>query len=816
MRDLQHGIRALLRDKGFSLTVILTLAICVMANTATFAIVNSVLLLPLPLPDADRIVLVGNRYPKATNQITFMSSGGDYVDRQKGVTALESQALFRYRDRTIEINGSPEQIDGLAVTASFFSVTRVQPAVGRPFTEADEAPGQNDKVILTAGLATELFGSDSAALSRTLRVSGTPFTVVGVMPRDFRFPGPESRFILPLSLTPEEKQGHHNNNWFYIGRLRPGATIAQVQSQVDAINSANLTRFPEFRDILINAGFHSVAEPFKLMLVRQIEGSLYLLWGGALCVLLIGAFNLANLSLARFSSRSRDIATRLALGAGTGQLWRALTVEHLLLALAGGLAGLLAGDALLRVLSTGIIAELPRAAEVRIDAVTVAVALGLSALTGLIMGAAPITGMLRMRLAGTLRDAGNRTGTTGKQARGLRQLLVVAEVAFAFVLLLGAGLLLVSFRNILKNDPGFRAENVVTASVNIVPARYKADPEIRTFINTSLEAIRRIPGVTAAGATDSIPLGGNSSDSVIFAEGYQFQRGESIVAPKYLSVSPGYFEAMRIPLVRGRYITEQDRENTLPVIVIDERLAKRFWPNADPIGRRMYQPEDINAVTKVTPKTRMLTVVGVVRPVRLDSLTEALPVGAYYFPFAQQPTRNVTLAVQTSAATNDVVRALRAEVRRIDPQMAIYDVKTMTERTDLAVASKRAAMLLATGFGGIALLLSAIGIYGVLAYTVVQRTREIGIRVALGSTGSGVVQLVLREGLIMLGAGLVLGIGGALALQSYLEREVYGVRALEPAVLIGAAAVLGIIALAACVLPARRAVRLDVVQVLNG
>src|SRR4051794_32038928 len=551
MGALGSTVRSLVRDKGFSITVLMTLAICVMANTTTFALVNCVLLRPLPLPEADDLVLIANRYPKAVSEFTNESSYGDYVDRLKGVPALESLGMFQYRDQTLEINGNPEQTPGMLVTASFFDVARVRPSIGRGFEAGEEEPGKDDKVILSAGLAKQLFGAESAASGRTLRISGRTHSVVGVIPAGFSFPGKEARLWIPLAVSSEVKQRYHSNNWYQIGRLRPGATIAQVQAQVDAINAGNMDRFPQFRQLLINAGFHSVVEPLKLMLVRQIESSLYLLWGGAICVLLIGALNLANLSLARFSARTRDIATRLAIGATPAQVWRAVVIEYVAVALTGGVLGLIAGSVLLRLLAfAAAITSFPRASEVHIDAVTVAVALLLSALSGLAMALAPVTGVLQVRVAGMLRESGERSGTAGRQAQALRRMLVVAEIGFAFVLLLGAGLLLTSFRNLLKADPGFRADHVLTAFVNAPRTRYKSDDDLRRLTTAAVEAVRRIPGVTTAGVTDTIPLGGNASDSVVFAEGYQMRPGESIISPLYMSVTPGYFEAMRISLLR--------------------------------------------------------------------------------------------------------------------------------------------------------------------------------------------------------------------------------------------------------------------------
>jgi predicted permease len=458
--------------------------------------------------------------------------------------------------------------------------------------------------------------------------------------------------------------------------------------------------------------------------------------------------------------------------------------------------------------------RLPRANEVRIDGVTVAVALALAAAAGLLIGLVPLADVLRINLSNALHDSG-RTGT-GKRARRMRQGLVTAQVGLAFVLLVGAGLLLASFRQLLRVDPGFKNEGVVTASTNAPRVRYAGDPELRTLLLRSLESIRGIPGVIAAGVTTSIPLGGSYSDSVILAEGYAMQPGESLISPHQASVSPGYFEAMNIALVRGRYFDDRDNETAPRAVIIDEFLARRFWPNADPIGRRMFQPQDINNLLKTDEKTVWLRVVGVVRSVRLEDLAgSGNTSGSYYFPYAQSTSRGYTFAVRTSADAATLARSVRAEIAKIDPELALFDVRTMAERSELSLAPRRTSMILALGFGALALFLCAVGIYGVLAYLVTQRRREIGIRIALGSTGTGIVKLVLREGLLLLGAGVILGGAGAFALRKAVQSEVYGVQPLDPLVIGGVLATLVVIGLTACALPARRASQVDPVVVLS-
>ncbi len=811
--DLKHGLRSLLRDKGFTMTVVLTLAACVAVNTATFAIVNSVLLRPLPIPEASSIVVLSNRYPKAGAGDSTNSSAADYVDRLRQVVALEQQAMYRSANQTVDIEGSPERIECMAVTPSFFKLVRVAPALGRAFTSEEGEAGNHHKVILSDALWRQLYGGESSAVGRDLRFSGVPFTIVGVMPRDFVFVNPAVRCWVPLAFTAQEKAAYHSNNWIHIGRLKPGGTIAQVRSQVDALNATNLDKFPQLKHVLIDAGFHTAVEPLQDTLVRGVRESMYLLWGAAIFVLLIGGLNITNLELARLSVRGKEMATRLALGAGRNRVVSRLVVESSLLALAGGGAGVLLGAAVLRVMATADLNRFPRANEVRIDGTVIAVALGLAIVVGVVIGLAPLVNVFKKNLGSLLRD-GNRTGTSGTRARRLRQGLVGAEIGLAFVLLAGAGLLLASFRHLLAVDPGFSSEGVLTASTNAPQSRYSGDPELCILMDRALETIRQLPGVAAAGATTGIPFGSNRSDSVILAEGAELKPGESVISPRTLVVTPGYFETMKIALLRGRYFEKRDSESAQPAIIIDEQLARHFWPGRDPIGRRMYRPRGANEL-RADANTRWLTVVGVVRSVRLEDLAGTREdFGAYYFPYAQEPSRTYTFAVRTIAGTGTTIRAVRAAVRGIDSQLALFDARTMVERAELSLASRRTPMMLTLGFGGLALFLSAIGIYGVLVYLVEQRKREIGIRMALGCAGGGVVKLVLREGMLIVATGLAAGLACAAALQRVIASQIYGVRPLDPVVIGSVAVLLGIIALAACAVPALNAMRVDPARVL--
>jgi predicted permease len=814
--DLKYAVRSLWRAKGFAATVLLTFAVCIAANTALFAIVNSVVLQPLPVPGANSILLMSNEYPKAGVAGLNSSSSGDYFDRLKEITAFESQAVFRERDQTVELNRLPQRIHAMVVTPSWFTLLRVEPALGRPFLEEEGEVGREREVILSHGLWEQLYAGDKAAIGRDLRISGQPFKIVGVMPANFDFVDPDVRLWMPIAFTAEEKTQHHSNNWNYIGRLKPGATLEQAQAQVDALNNENLERFPQFKEILINAGFHTVVKPLADLLTEGVKKTLYLLWGGAVLVLLIGGLNIANLALTRLSLRRKEMATRIALGAGRLQLMRQLILENVGLALLGGVGGIVLGAGLLRVLSVTGLEHMPRAGEVQMDATVILVSLGLSVAAGLFVGLFPLASASKIGINDALHED-SRTGTTGKKTRSVRQLLVAAQIGFAFALLMGAALFLTSFRRLLQVDPGFRPEGIVTASVSLPRSKYAKWEDWRGFMNRALPAVRAIPGVTLAGATNAIPLSGAHDDQVVLAEGYQMKPGESILSPLSMNVTPGYFEAMGISMRKGRSFDERDNETAPRVVIVDEQLAQHFWPNSDPVGRRMYFPGNPQDLLKVDEHTTWLMVIGVVCNLRYEHLEEKGDgAGAFYEPLAQAPDNTFTFALKAGGNADSAVRALREEISRLDPDLAVFDVHSMTERVDLSLASRKTSMLLANAFGGVALFLATLGIYGVLAYLVAQRTREIGIRVALGSTRAGILKLVLREGFEIVLIGLLLGIVGAASLEKIVATEIYGVRPLDPLALASVTALLGVVALAACVAPARRALGVDPIVALRS
>jgi predicted permease len=830
--DLRVGLRLLWRDKAFSLTAALTLALCIGANTALFSVVHNVLLRPLPVPESDRIVLMGNAYPGAGAAVGGSSSVPDYYDRLRDIDVFEEQADYNGTSQNIDQNGTPVRIRITRVTPSFFRLLRVAPALGRTFSEQEGEPGNEKKVVLSYALWQSQFGGDPAAIGKDLRIDGQPFSVIGIMPKGFYFLNPEVMLWRPLAFTAQEKsdERRHSNNYQNLGRLKPGATIQRAQQQVDALNARNLERFPALKPLLINAGFHTIVEPLQETLVRDIKATLYLMWGGALFVLLIGCVNVANLVLVRSRARLKELATRLALGAGRFRVGRQLVTESILLTLAAAAAGLLVGYAALRLLGTLNIQELPRGEEIRLDGVVVAYTLAVAAVIGVVLGLIPIANVLPANLTVVLREEG-RSGTAGRGARALRRSLVVTQVAFAFVLLVGAGLMFASFRQVLAVQPGFNADGVLTANITLPRARYTKDEAVIAFTHEALARLRALPGVTAVGATDTIPFGGNNSNSVIFAEGYQMKPGESVISPSQIDVTPGYFETMGVKLVRGRLFDDRDGRKEPPTvgiggqpltqggsIIVDETLARRFWPTQDPIGRRMYMPSSIAAgdLTAITDKTVFFTVVGVIADIKLHDLTEAQKsVGAYYFPADQDVSYGLTYALRSAGDPLSLTNAVRGALNGLDRELPVFDIQTMDARMEKSLMTRKSPMVLSLTFGTIALFLSAIGIYGVLAYLVTQRRKEIGIRIALGSSGRAIFELVLREGLLLIGAGFGLGAVGAIVLRRSLQSQLFGVSVADPFVLAAVTMILAAVAVAACALPARRATRIDPIVALS-
>jgi predicted permease len=541
-----------------------------------------------------------------------------------------------------------------------------------------------------------------------------------------------------------------------------------------------------------------------------------MLCGGAIFVLLIGCVNVANLVLVRSTSRIRELATRHAMGATFGRLARQALTESTVLSLAGGIAGLALGWWALRAAPFFGFDKLPSGQTLSLDPGVVGFTMLLIAVVGLGIGLIPVIAMRRANMAQVIREEG-RSGTQGRGPKLMRRILVTSQVAFALMLLIGAGVLLASFERVLTIDPGFRPDHVLTGAINMPATRYPGDPELRAVTTRILERLRSIPGVTQAGLTTTIPFGGSYNDSVILAEGYQMQKGESLISPGQVVASAGYFEAMGAKLVAGRLFGPDDVETRQKVLVIDTRLAQRFWPKGDAVGKRMYFPQDISNIFAKPKEEDMLTIVGVIEPMRLRGLIDGpgQKTGAYFFPLPQSVSRGLVAAIRTTQDPESVTAAARREIAQIDPEMPFYDVKTMDDRMSSSLMDRRTPMLLATGFAGVALFLAAIGIYGVLAYQVSQRRREIGIRMALGAGANSIFNLVLREGGMIVGLGAVFGLIGAYFLRQTLQSQLYETGAMDPRVVAAVAAMLIVVAMIACVLPARRAAKTDPVIALS-
>lgn len=820
-QDLSFAFRVLWKDRAFAATTILTLALCIGANSAIFTVVRSVLLRPLPYPESERLVSTFEAFPGAGVERAG-TSVPNYFDQRALTDVFESFALYQFSDYRVGQGASAEPVAALRVTPSFFSVLRARTVRGRLFKEEEGTPGQEHVALFSHAFAARQPGGVDAIVGREIRLNDHPYTVVGVLPEDFAFVDPNVRVWTPLAFTPEERADDHrySQNHQAIGRLAPGVTVAQAQARLDAFTLRNLERAGSLRATLENAGYATRVVPFGDDLVRDVRASLHLLWGGVVLVLLLAVVNIVNLSLARSTARAKELATRQALGAGRIRVVRLLVTEATILTVLGGLAGLGLGLWSLDAADWMGLADLPRAHEIQMDGTVVTLTLGIALLLGVVIGGVSAMQTRSVSPGLLLREEG-RSGTLGRTGRYMGKSLVVAQVAVAFVLLIGAMLLLASFRSVLAVDPGFTAKDVLTGRVSPLATAYPDDAAVLAYIDRTLERIRALPGVEEAGVSSFLPFSSDESSRVIFPEGYAPVRGETVVSPHQLSVSPGYLEALRIPLRRGRLFTASDSASSPRVVIVDEALSQRFWPDTDPIGRRMYFPQRPEDVANPGPDVIWLRVVGVLSAVKLKGLVEGeeqARAGAYYVPFAQNPSRNVGFAIRTrdGADTSGVTAAVQRALAEVDPEMQLFDVVPMPERVERSLNPRRAPMLLSLGFGLVALLLASVGIYGVLAYQVVQRTREIGIRLAVGSDAAGVLRLILGEGLLLVVIGLVGGVAGAIALRSVIASQLYGVSPLDPLVMIAVMLIMAIASLTACVGPAMRASKVDPVVALTS
>ena len=815
--DILYAVRVLRRDWAYSAAVILTLALCFGANTAVFTVVRSVLLKPLAYPESSRLVASYERFPGAGVERAG-TSVPNYMDLRAMTDVFSSVALYRWSGYRVGQGSRAETVPAMNVTPSFFQVLGATAARGRLFTEADGTPGQDKVVVVSEAFAAGQGGGIERVVGQQLRLNDQTYDVVGVLPDRLVFLNPEVRVYVPIAFTPEElgEDRRYSQNHELVARLAPGISLERARARVDAHDAAVIERAGPLKELLVRAGFTTNMQLLQDDIVRTVRAALQMLWGGVVCVALIAAVNVTNVALVRSSGRIKELAARTGMGASPSRIARQLITEATMLTLGGAGLGVLLGFASLDAIEWIGFTDLPRAHEISIDGVVLAVTLLPAVLLGIVVGAGPALQLARTNLNNVLR-AEDRAVTGGRMRGSLRRSLVVTQVALAFILVVGAGLLLASFQRLLGVDPGFVAADVLTGRVTLVASRYPDDPALRSYVTRALEQVRRLPGVEAAGVSSYLPFSRDESSSVIIPEGYVAKPGESIISPNQLYVSPGYLEALKVPLKRGRFFADSDTVESPRVVIVDEQLAARFWPNQDPIGRRVYVPDTPEDVMTPGPSVTWLRVVGVVATVKLKGLEEGedARLGAYYLSYAQEPTRGVGWAIRGTGDITSTRAAVQRVLAEIDPDVPFTDVFAMSERVERSLNPRRAPVLLSLGFGAVALLLASIGLYGVLAYQVSQRTREIGVRMALGSDASGVLRLILSEAALLVVLGLAGGLVGALALRGAIAAQLYGVGALDPLVITCALVILGLTSFVACLAPALRAVHVSPLTALS-
>jgi predicted permease len=804
LQDFVFGLKILLKQKSFTVAALLTIALCIGANTAIFTVLENVVLRPLPYPDDDRLLTLYNIYPGVG--VTDRGANGvpDYLDRRKMTEVFSEVALIGDNGYEIGMSGSPQRIHGQYVTPSFFKTLGVRPLLGRTFTEEEATLGKEKVAVLSEGLWKERFAREPTLAGKDIRLNGNLYRIVGVMPGAFGIPGDDVRVWVPFAFTQQQTSddARHSNNWGMIARLKPGVTMAQAQERIDALNHRNLDLFPKYRELIVNARFGTKILRLKDEMVRDVRPVLYLLQIAVGVVLLIGCVNVANLMLARSNTRMKELAIRFSLGAGRWRIARQLLTESLLLSLAGGALAVGVGYGGVRLLAYVGARDLPRGPAIGIDGTALAFTAAIALLAGIAFGSAPLFHVLHRDLNEVFRG-GERSGTAGRGAAWVRSALVVCQFALAFILLIGSGLLTMSFARLLKVDAGFQSDNVATAAISLPKVRYSDDARARNFVSDLLARLAAIPGVRHAAATTFLPFSGNNNSSVIMIVGHALAPGENPPVPGWNQVSAGYFQAMGIPVLQGRALSESDGPDSPKVVVIDQFLERKHWPRGNAIGAQITRGVALGGY-----KPDVCTIVGVVGGVKTGDLAENNPVGQIYYSTRQYPPRGMHLVLKTDAGNPQTVASVRRELQRADPEMPLFDVKTMTERLSTSLANRRAAMALCLMFGALALLLAAVGVYGVLAYSVSQRTREIGVRVALGAGARDVIGMVVGQGLRMAAAGLAIGALGAFAVTRLMSAMLFEVRPSDPAVFLIVTVALAAVAGIASLIPSARAARI--------
>ena len=807
LQDLRYALRTLRRNTSVSIVILASLGIGIGANSAIFSVVDALLLRPLPYPHANRLVAVWLHSP-AIGILRDWPSPGEYVDIQHENHSFETTALAQSRTFILTGRQQPERVDVLSAQSSLLSMLGAKPLLGRTLLPQEDKPGQPLVAILSNGAWQRLFNSDPSILGRSITLNGKAFTVAGVLRHGFSVSsevlpseGPMDKidFFLPLPLGPDAEQRRGDENYNIVARLRPGVSVQQAQADIDVI--AARIRQKDKRD----ASFGMDVIGLQQQVVGDVRRPLLLLLGSVALVLLIACANVANLLLARAAGRAKEVAIRTALGADWKRLTRQLLTESILLGLLGGAAGLLVARASLWVVRTMNPGNIPRLDEIGINGAVLAFTFGISLATGVLFGLAPALRVVRLDPIASLK-AGGRTGQSegGLYLRRhrLRALLVVSEIALSLILLVGAGLLLRSFVRLQHVPPGFTTDHVLTMQVVVSDSKYHDNKILNGFYRDVEARIAHLPGVIAEGAVSVLPLTGSVGWGGIHVEGYTPPPGQELQVD-LRTASTDYFRAMQIPLVAGRFFTEQDGPDAPQVVLIDAKFAQRFWPRGDAVGKHLW----------FDPK-KPITIVGVVGVVKQYGLENDGKI-ATYFPTMQHPNGGTFLVARTTSDETGLSSAMIREIHAVDPTAVVYGVRTMQDRLFDSLARQRFSTTMLGAFAAFALLLAAVGLYGVMSYLVTQSTRDIGILVALGAGRDRILSLVVRQGMQLALLGIFAGLAGAAALTRVVASLLFGVSSTDVATFLSVPALLAAVSFAATALPAWRASNVDPIVALR-
>jgi predicted permease len=808
-RQLSYAARLLRKTPVFTATALLTLAVCLGANLTIFAVIDSVLLRPLPFPEPERLMMIFNTYPKAGVDRDG-SSLTNYYERRSRIPAFASLSIYGYGTEIVGEPGSTERLQTMRVSPDFFSTLGLGPVIGRTFTDEETTSETNHVVILSDTFWRQRYNADPNVIGKQIRVNSVPRTVIGVLPPSFRFLSSDARVFLPLASRPEDRapsRRHSGGNVIQmIARLQPDATLAQAQSEIDAQNAALEVDDPQAK-MIADAGFRSLVVPLRADHVAAVRPTLLLLEAGVLVLLLIGGVSLVNLLLIRASGRVKELAVRQALGAGWRYLMSEVVVETTLLTCAGGVLGLAVGAGGIQLLRGLGADRLPLGSRIVFDARLAMVGLVAAIVMGVVF-ALPVAWFHLRRHLGNALQLESRGGTSGHGAQILRHSFIISQIALAFMLLAGAGLLGLSLQRVMAVSPGFQSDHVLTGQILLPWANY-SEADRLTFVESLMDKIGHLPGVLSAGVVNNVPFSGNIGKSAATVMGHVLRPGESVRGHYSYGVAGDYFRAMGFSLRAGRFLAADDSRRSGRVCVVDEDFARYYWPHAGAVGQRLWDGSEAGKDAEA------FTVVGVVGGAKQAGLTEDGAQGAIYYPYAFRIGDSVFVAVRTSLLPESFALTLQNVVRQIDADVPVSDLRSMDTRIADSLVARRSPALLAGLFSGIALLLTSIGTYGVLSYAVAQRRREIGVRIALGAQPGQIRIQFLSLSLRLLTAGTMLGLIGAWQAGRAMRTVLFHVPPLNLAILAGAACVTGVVCFAACLLPSERAARISPLEALT-